>query len=417
MRLVFAALSSLLLAPAAQAFNDTADFPYEATVGSDNVIVRSGPGGRYYPTGRLSSGDRVIVHRHDPGGWFMVSPPQGSFSWIPAEGVQVAGTTGTITASSVAVRVGSRFDETDQDVVSRQLSRDETVQVIGRGQDKTGKPLLKIAPPRLEYRWVSGGVLAPVSRKKPNQPITKSRTATGNRQVSRSTIQVPDNAGKTSGSKIAYESTPINKPAYQALEDLDKTFGKIAGGPPAGWSFKKLETDYRQLMESTRIPGFRTLIRRRLAAINRYRQRQLTLKEIQALAESTNRRDAAIRQAGLQVTKNTNPQPTTPSRSKPTTQPTTTQQTTQPTPTPRLSPQFTGAGIVRPIATNHPKLPSFVLVAPDGRLLAFLQPAAGISLAGWVNRSVGVTGPRGFNRDLQADLLQIRSIHPVRLRR
>ena len=110
MRLVFAALSSLLLAPAAQAFNDAADFPYAATVGSDNVIVRSGPGGRYYPTGRLSSGDRVIVHRHDPGGWFMVSPPQGSFSWIPAEGVQVAGTTGTITASSVAVRVGSRFD-------------------------------------------------------------------------------------------------------------------------------------------------------------------------------------------------------------------------------------------------------------------------------------------------------------------
>ncbi|HAB10805.1 MAG TPA: hypothetical protein DCE47_03840 [Planctomycetaceae bacterium] len=82
-----------------------------------------------------------------------------------------------------------------------------------------------------------------------------------------------------------------------------------------------------------------------------------------------------------------------------------------------MSPQFTGAGIVRPIATNHPKLPSFVLVAPDGRLLAFLRPAAGISLAGWVNRSVGVTGPRGFNRDLQADLLQIRSIHPVRLRR
>ena len=101
----------------------------------------------------------------------------------------------------------------------------------------------------------------------------------------------------------------------------------------------------------------------------------------------------------------------------PTTQPTTPQQTTQPTPTPRLTPQFTAAGIVRPIATNHPKLPSFVLVAPNGQLLAFLQPAAGISLAGWVNRSVGVSGPRGFNRDLQADLLQIRSIHPVRLRR
>ncbi|HCK55872.1 MAG TPA: hypothetical protein DIC23_21875 [Planctomycetaceae bacterium] len=72
---------------------------------------------------------------------------------------------------------------------------------------------------------------------------------------------------------------------------------------------------------------------------------------------------------------------------------------------------------MRPIATGHPRLPSFVLVAPDGRLLTFLRPAPGINLASWVNRSVGLTGPRGFQPDLQADLLQINSIHPVRLRR
>ena len=60
---------------------------------------------------------------------------------------------------------------------------------------------------------------------------------------------------------------------------------------------------------------------------------------------------------------------------------------------------------------------SGLLVAPGGRLLTFLQPGPGINLAAWVNRSVGLTGPRGFNQDLQADLLQIQSIRPVRLRR
>ncbi|GIT28064.1 MAG: hypothetical protein Ct9H300mP1_01100 [Planctomycetaceae bacterium] len=83
MRLVFAALSSLLLAPAAQAFNDAADFPYEATVGSDNVIVRSGPGGRYYPPGapvlrrpghRPPSRPRWLVHGLSSTGQLQLDP-------------------------------------------------------------------------------------------------------------------------------------------------------------------------------------------------------------------------------------------------------------------------------------------------------------------------------------------------------
>ena len=244
---------------------------------------------------------------------------------------------------------------------------------------------------RLEFRWVSGGVLAPLTNPTPDQPVKK----TTDRKIRTASIQ--DTRRGTS--EITYETTPIDKRAYETLKTLDATFGRIAGGPPAGWSFDQLEADYRKLMASTRVPGFGSLVRRRLAAVTRYRTRQQTLNEIQALAESTNRRDTAIRQAGHQVT----------GPAQPVTRPT-------PVPRPRPVPQFSGAGIVRPVGTRHPRLPSFVLVAPDGKLLAFLRPARGINLAAWVNRSVGLTGPRHFDRDLQSDLLVVRSLQAVRLR-
>ena len=59
------------------------EFPYEATVVAEEAYIRSGAGESYYPTQKLPRETTVIVHRHDPGGWYMIDPPQGSFSWIP----------------------------------------------------------------------------------------------------------------------------------------------------------------------------------------------------------------------------------------------------------------------------------------------------------------------------------------------
>ena len=412
MRPVFAPLLALLIVHQAHSFENPTDFPYQANVGKDNVLVRSGPGGRYYPTGRLSAGDRVTVHRHAPGGWFMVSPPQGSFRWIQADGVQVNGTTATVTATSLPVRVGSRFDDGDRNVISRRLSRGETVQVTGQGQDESGKQLLKIVPPRLEYRWVSGGVLAPLA--KPDADRSGFTAEKPSIKTTAATVAPPgaNSPNPPARLDVNFENSPIDKRPYETLKTLDKSFGRIVGDPPNGWSFKQLEADYQKLMQSTNIPGFRTLVRRRLAAITRYRQYQKTIQEVQTLAKTTNRRDAAIRQAGHQVVR---PAPAQPQPAQP--QPAPSRPTTSAGPRPQPAPQFSGAGIVRPVATGHPRLPSFVLAAPDGRLLTFLRPAPGINLASWVNRSVGLTGPRGFQPDLQADLLQINSIHPVRLRR
>jgi hypothetical protein len=57
-----------------------------------------------------------------------------------------------------------------------------------------------------------------------------------------------------------------------------------------------------------------------------------------------------------------------------------------------------------------------MLIAPDGRLLAHLQPGMGVDLSAYVNQSLGIIGPRSYRADLKADVITVRSVHPVRLR-
>ncbi len=391
--LALTGLTLLALAAPCAAQDVTADFPYEATINGDQVIVRSGPGGSYYPTGKLKTGDRVTVHRHDPGGWFMIAPPPASFSWISADSIQVEGSKATVTAVSTPVRVGSRFDDHERDVVSTRLTRGDTVEVIGPPLETRGQQFYRIKAPRQAFRWVSGGAVAAITRASTAGPSQRSRdtiiqatgTANGVRPAQR------DKPNKSTD--VRFETSPIDRKPYDALKVLDRRFGRIVSRPPAQWTLTPLENEYRTLMSQHSIPGFKSLVRQRLAAVKRYRTRQQGLLDIASLAKSTTRRDQTIKSVGHSV----------PHRA-----PTT-------TPKPRAVPSFTGAGIVRPIAAG-PRLPSHVLVTPDGRLLTFLKPAPGINISAWVNRSVGVTGPRRFAKNLQADLLVVQSLQPVRLK-
>jgi hypothetical protein len=56
-----------------------------------------------------------------------------------------------------------------------------------------------------------------------------------------------------------------------------------------------------------------------------------------------------------------------------------------------------------------------VLLALNGRVLAYLVPAPGVSLEPWVGRSVGVNGSRIPHPDLKADLITVTRLAPVRL--
>ncbi|MCA9015707.1 MAG: hypothetical protein KDA77_10290, partial [Planctomycetaceae bacterium] len=147
-------------------------FPYEAVVNAEEALVRSGNGSRYYPTLKLKRGSRVTVHRHDPGGWFMITPPQGSFSWIRAEHVQkTAANRGRVTENGVVVRVGSAFGES-RDVEQIRLSKNDEVTILGSKNVPTefGNVLMyQIKPPTGEWRWVEGHLLVPTNQYQPGQ--------------------------------------------------------------------------------------------------------------------------------------------------------------------------------------------------------------------------------------------------------
>ena len=133
--------------------------PYKAYIVSDGVYVRSGPGKNYYPTMKLPLGAEVEVYRHDPGGWYAIRPPKGSFAWVAARYVEVdEDGLGTIAGEQVAARVGSTFSDI-RDVIQVRMYEGEVVEILGEkqftGSSEAGK-WYRIAPPSGEFRWVFG---------------------------------------------------------------------------------------------------------------------------------------------------------------------------------------------------------------------------------------------------------------------
>lgn len=138
--------------------------PYKAYISSSDVYVRSGPGKNYYPTSKLDEGTEVEVYRHDPGGWYAIRPPKGSFSWVSARFVEVGDDgLGTVTGDQVAARVGCAFSDI-RDVIQVRLHEGEIVEIFGEkqfsGTADAGK-WYKIAPPSGEFRWVFGRLVDP----------------------------------------------------------------------------------------------------------------------------------------------------------------------------------------------------------------------------------------------------------------
>jgi uncharacterized protein YraI len=156
LRLAFMAVVCLGFAARADAADD---FPYTAFISADEVHVRSGPGENYYPVLKLNRGDQVQVYRHDPGGWYAVRPPEGSFSWVSGEFIQPGGgNIGVVIGDRVVARVGSAFSDI-RDVIQVRLDRDEQVDILEAKRFNAGpaaQTWYKIAPPAGEFRWISG---------------------------------------------------------------------------------------------------------------------------------------------------------------------------------------------------------------------------------------------------------------------
>ena len=139
-------------------------FPYGAYVKTNAASVRSGPGAEFYATDRLEHGSRVEVYRHDDR-WAAIRPPDGSFSWIPANAVKLTDTEplGTVTTADVKTRIGTRYgDEHNVEFVPLRVG--EIIEILGeKWLEDSSQSWYKILPCAGEFRWVRLSSLAPIT--------------------------------------------------------------------------------------------------------------------------------------------------------------------------------------------------------------------------------------------------------------
>lgn len=424
-------------------------FPYEATVEAESTLIRSGVGHNYYPTLRLKQGDRVTVLRHDPGGWHMIAPPAGSFSWIPARYVDKgADDRGVVNTNNVAVPVGS-FESDIREVFHRTLSQGDEVRILGEKLldpvTGTGPQELwyRIVPPRGEWRWIAGQALSPPPRDSegghsadrpaadgpaasprrhaapPTRPLEGDefeppterrfeppRSTGAPRDYHDSSIPaeveeraITRRAGRVPAGAVPADAGPPAVPnagsaqkrvasQLEELDRLDSRFRSILDRDPVDWNFADLEQDYRRLAGQTDNASLRQMIDARLLKMVEYAKTRAEHEELEKIAAETGRRDAELaEQQRRQEAKLSG----------------------------MLRHRFDGAGIVQRAAINRKGAPRYALTSPDGRVLAYLVPGPGMNLEAWVGRSAGVNGRRIANAALRADVITVQYLTPVKL--
>lgn len=445
-----------------------ADFPYDAVISVDKTMARSGPGSMFYETSLLSSGTKVAVHRHDPGGWYMIAPPADSFSWVRSDYVtKITPDQGTLTENNVVVRVGSTVGEY-LDVEQRRLNKGDRVTIIGEKQfDLNGRPVhfYKISPPTGEFRWIKGdaissGVAASTSLAPSSDPFAQEVTQTKSNgiELGNPFEEPTGTVNAQTPSKAEPDEAPLSTaPAtkqqqdYQILSLLDEQFRVMISKDVSTWSLDDLAHDYEKLQKEASSEALVHQIDLRLAAVERYRKTKRAHDEFVNLTAQTTRRDAQLlnsqTSSSIQSTGGSFPDgaafgsattggqfpeisadgsviPPLPTGNQATQKmpsglelssgnPTAMSVGNDPTEPPANG--LAGAGIVQLNPKQHPQLPAFILTSPDGRFLTYLHPQQGVNLMAAVGQPRGIQGNRLRDQRLNADVIVVESVHPVQL--
>ncbi|HET6326679.1 MAG TPA: hypothetical protein VFG04_18525 [Planctomycetaceae bacterium] len=326
----FGTLLSLLLVGLAMTATRPApaavkEFPYEAIIEADEAQVRCGPGKNFYATMKLARGQHVTVRRHDPGGWFMIEPPPGSFSLIRVEDVVQEGNIATVKRLDVgqaSVRIGSALDPTADSIFQRKLSSGERAEILGEviiPRKDRQVPMFRIRPPRGEFRWIEGNDVAPldpqikqqqdrdpfstpprthqVRREQSTQPsiaATSNPTASGSRRPTGQPTAAP--SGHKTGSPPA-KQVVIKPAAFDPrgrLDQIDFEFRDMIQKDPPAWNLTQIEQAYNELRQNPAAAGVAGQVDLRFSALAHYKQVKSQYDDYYRLVSSTSRRDAEL---------------------------------------------------------------------------------------------------------------------------
>ena len=382
-------------------------YPYQAIVVGDRVEIRCGPGTNYYVTSYAKQQQTITVYRHDHGGWFMIAPPKGSFSWVEADLIQKNGPDHGVVRIEpengklprAMVRIGSEVTD-EHSFYGRELSNGDEVTILGEKAMPSTNGVIrmyKIVPPQQEFRWIKGEFVAPVDEstrqrfaQDPYQIPPEYRAAAATKRSQQQAIQA----------EIAKREAAQKKAQYDQLDSIDKTYTAMMDQQPAHWDLDRVESQYRQLAQ-TSDSTISALVDKRLDVIKRRRELLAHYRDFVQVSAETSQRDQALvaRQLGYEQS------PTNSLAAQ------NSVMTSEPE---SLHPRLNGAGIIRPTGNGFGR-PPFALVAPTGQLLAYLDIAPTVPIRQWVNKPSGIIGERSFDQQLGADLIKVQRVVPIRL--
>ena len=123
-------------------------YPFMAKVLGNNVYVRSGKGTAYYACGKVNLDDQVTV-LGEAFGWAEILPPEGSYSWIHKNYVDVEEdqpTVGVLTGDNVRVWAGSdNIEPMRSSSMQTKLNTGEIIELFA--DQPTDDDYYKIKPP------------------------------------------------------------------------------------------------------------------------------------------------------------------------------------------------------------------------------------------------------------------------------
>ena len=356
-------------------------FPYKARISADDVYVRSGPGRNYYPTDKLRAGQEVEVYRHDPGGWYAIRPPKGSFAWVSSRFVKY-GRDGLaeVTGERVAARVGSRFSDI-RDVIQVRLHEGEVVEPLPSAksdpaastQDST--KWTKILPPSGEFRWVhekfvdpnyeTSGIRKTSSNNSPLVPYREQ-------ELSSRHAHQQSRAGVVSGDELP------NIPAdgfKKWLDDVDLELSVMVAEEPSVWQFDDLRLEAESLVNHAETALQRGRARIMLGKIDRFAEIKKRYDAVNTLWDDTQSRNQQL--AGIGGQHNLN-------------------RTQAGVAFGENSDRFDGRGRLTRVVSPKKGAPRYALLNESGGVECYVTPAPGVNLRHYEQRIIGVNGARGY---------------------
>jgi hypothetical protein len=288
----------LALAPALAAAQARSVFPYEAVIETDGTPIHSGPGGKFYETARLKRGTKVTVHRHDPGGWYMIEPPASEFSLVKADAVRPLSQGAVeIIADTATVRVGSQTAGR-HDVEQVEFAHGDRAEVLEGVTAPAG--WVAIRPPRGEYRWVPGRFVVPVPEQVRSEldadPFAVPSVAKRPESFDEALPEIsPAFPASPEGPQLSLgnpESEPGATNVAGALRTLDRDLEGLALAEPTDWPLDELADEYRRLRAAN--PSMGRQIDVRIAQIERMRLVKEQYGDYVRLTSATDSRDAEL---------------------------------------------------------------------------------------------------------------------------